>query len=278
MKIAISGISGFLGSHLAAFFSKENEVSGISTSIREIPEIPVYSFEQLHQIDNPDIVIHCHAAVASGNTAPDQKTLFDANVLATEKITAYFPKAAHLYISSVSVYGAFPETIDECSAASPLTDYAISKYWGEIAVLKSEKSAVIRLSSLFGNGMKENTLIPNYTNQAVQNEQIEVWGNGERKQNYIHISDVAKLIEAIILKQAWNRNVFLGVDEQEHSNLETAKIIASLTRAEIVFKHTDHALSVHYNNIFTQNSVNWRPETTLSEGLKQYLAWKKRQS
>ena len=278
MKIAISGISGFLGSHLAAFFSKENEVSGISTSRHQNPEIPVYTFAELDQINNPDVVIHCHAAVASGNTTPDQKTLFEANVLATEKITAHFPKAAHLYISSVSVYGAFPGTIDEHSAASPLTDYAMSKYWGEMTVLKLEKSAILRLSSLFGNGMKENTLLPNYMNQALQNKQIDVWGKGERKQNYIHISDVAKLIETIISTQSWNRQIFLGVAEKELSNLEVAEIIASETRAEIVFKHTDHALSVHYNNIFTQNSLNWQPETTLSEGLKQYLAWKKRQS
>lgn len=277
MKITISGISGFLGANLALFFSEENEVTGISTSTA-VSKFKVYDFKQLEQIAKPDVIIHCHAAVASGNLVLDQETLFRGNVQATEQIVNHFPDAAHLYISSASIYGNAVGTIQEKSSTEPLSAYAISKLWGENIVLKAKKSAVLRLSSLYGNGMKENTLIPNYTNQAIKNHQIEVWGKGERKQNYFHVSDAALLVEAIIKKNDWNQQIYLGTSDKEYSNLEIAKIIAAETQSEIIFKNNDYALSVHYNNSFTQNSLNWQPQTTIAAGLKQYTAWKKRQS
>jgi len=277
MKIAISGISGFLGANLALFFSKENKVTGISTSAIAA-NFRVYDFTQLELMEHPDVVIHCHAAVVSGNTVLDNETLFNGNVHATDKIVNQFPKAAHLYISSASVHGSSAGTIHEKTPVAPLSAYAIAKLWGENIVLKAEKSVVIRLSSLYGNGMKENTLIPNYTNQAIKNHQIEVWGKGERRQNYFHISDAATLLEAIIRKNDWSQQIYLGTSDKEYSNIEIAKMIAAETQSEIIFKNNDNALSVHYNNSFTQNSLNWQPQTAITTGLKQYTAWKRRQS
>jgi hypothetical protein len=49
--------------------------------------------------------------------------------------------------------------------------------------------------------MKENTLIPNYINQGLIKKEIEVWGNGSRLQNYIHVNDVVNVIELIIAKK-----------------------------------------------------------------------------
>ena len=52
----------------------------------------------------PDVIIHCHAAVSSGLDVVDKKTLFEGNVLATDKIVKKFPSAKHIYFSTVSVY------------------------------------------------------------------------------------------------------------------------------------------------------------------------------
>lgn len=274
--IAITGIGGFLGSYLARFFSTENEVVGISSSKAEAG-IPVYSFEDLDQIDSPDVVMHCHAAVASGTTILDADTLYNGNVAATQKIVDQFPDAKHLYISSVSIYGLTSELITEGTTPNPQTDYAQSKFEAEKIIQRQTNSAIIRLSSLYGIGMKPNTLIPNYVNQALQNQQIEVWGTGERKQNYFHIDDAARLIQAIIHKNCWKQTIFLGVSKKEYTNLEIAQLIAAATHSQIVHKNEDHSLSVKYDNTFTQNTLNWHPEMEVENAIKSYIEWRKKQ-
>lgn len=265
-----------MGAHLAAFFSQADEVIGISTSVSKGET--VFGFDQLDRMPKLDTIIHCHAAVASGTTVLDPATLFEGNVAATQKITAQFPDARHIYISSVSVYGDNTGLISEDTPPNPITDYAKSKLEAEQIIGQCEKSAIIRLSSLFGNGMKENTLIPNYTNQALQNGTIEVWGSGERRQNYFHVSDAATLVLAIINNEEWQQRVYLGTSGKEYSNLEIAQIIASETGATIVHKNNDNALSVQYNNSFTQKNLNWHSQTQTPEGIKAYIQWKKRQS
>lgn len=275
MTIAISGIGGFLGSYLMHFFSDRNVV-GISTSQAHIGNSRIFRFEALDQVPDPEIVIHCHAAVASGTVVLDHDTLYNGNVHATEQLADQFPNAKHIYISTVAVYGNNQEAITESTPPDPQTEYAKSKWQAEQIILKLHKSVIIRLSSLFGNGMKENTLIPNYTNQALRDNQIEVWGTGERKQNYIHVNDVATLIQAIIGKDLYEQQIFLGTAAFECANIEIAQIIASETGAEIVHRNEDHALSVQYNNTFTQKTLNWLSQTNTAEAIKAYIQWKKR--
>lgn len=276
MKIAITGIGGFLGANLVDFLRPKAEIVGISTSTK-MATVPVYGFDELGQVQTPDVIVHCHAAVASGTTMLDAETLRKGNIDATQQIVNQFPEAKHLYISSVSIYGNNPDRITEQTIPNPQTDYAKSKFEAEQIIQKQKKSAIIRLSSLYGNGMKENTLIPNYVNQALQNKPIEVWGTGERRQNYFHVNDAARLIVAIIEKDTWQSPVFLGVSDNEYANIEIAQLIASATGSPIVHRNDDASISVRYNNAFTQNTLNWHPETQIETGIKAYIQWKEKQ-
>lgn len=278
MTVAISGIGGFLGARLAQSLPADFTVIGISTSAQS-RSFPVFGFGQLDQIKIvPDAIVHCHAAVASGTTVLDAQTLEAGNITPTKQLIDRFPQARHLYISSVSVYGNPTGIITENTVVNPQTDYAKSKSDAEQLIESQAKSAIIRLSSLYGEGMKENTLIPNYVNQALQNNVIEVWGTGARRQNYFHVDDAAALVKAVLQSDHWNHPVFLGVSDGEFSNLELAQIIAGQTGASVIHKNSDSSLSAEYNNTFTQNSLNWHPQTQFTKALKAYIQWKKRQS
>lgn len=278
MLIAITGVSGFLGSHLVAFFSENHEVIKISSSVQEDLSNAVYSINKLDNINKtPEVVIHCHAAVASGMNLVDNQTLFDGNVLATQKVVNQFPKSKHIFISTVSVFGNASSVKKEYSDIQPSTDYAISKIWAEKIVLQSDHSVVLRLSSLYGIGMKENTLLPKYINQALGHQKIEVWGKGLRKQNYIHVSDVVYLIDKIVLRNIWDKKIFLGVGNKEYSNIELAQIISGITNAEIVCVNEDNSPSYHYENSQTRSALNWQPLADISSEIKKIIEWKQKQ-
>ena len=239
--------------------------------------VPVFSsLDEIHF--TPDVIVMCHAAVASGSHSIANDTLLAVNVDWTAKILDMFPLSKCIYISSVSVYGEPMETITEYSSVNPLSDYAKSKYIGEQIVMRNPRNSVIRFSSLYGAGMKAHTLLPIYCNQALRNKKIEVWGNGSRFQNYIHVSDAVALISKVVVFEDAIPFPVLGVFAKEYSNLQVAKVLAEATDSEIVFINADASKSFFYDNKISQKVLNWQPKMTIEVGLKKYLEWKEKQS
>lgn len=279
-KIIISGIKGFLGNRLKDLLQKDFELYGIDkeTSLEE--GIKTYSSEILEEIDvKPDFLILCHAAVSSGSTMLGNDLLYKVNVSLTEKIVAKFQTSKIIFISTASIYNLESGVISESTIDSPQNAYSITKYWTEKVVLNTNRAVVVRLSSLYGTNMKENTIIPNYINQALSNNTIEVWGQGERYQNYIHVDDVCNLVNEIVEQHATLVNeIILAVHNKEYSNLDLAKIIASETRSNVEFVKTDNSISLHYDNKKTQALLNWAPKANFKKEISNYIKWKQKRS
>lgn len=277
MKILITGISGFLGRNLIKRLN-QHELFGLDIQEDIIEGVKVFSSSTLEKLDlNVDVVVICHAAVASGTEVLSNNLLFDVNVSLTEKIVNKFKDAFVVYVSTASIYDINLELVYENSTINPQSQYAISKFWGEKVVLNNKRSTSIRLSSLYGIGMKENTLIPNYINQALENDSIQVWGRGSRLQNYIHVDDVAHYISLIIENQEkFYGKLFLGVSKKEYSNLQIAQIIAQITKSEIKFVNEDNSKSFCYNNDYTTGFLNWEPAISIENSLQNYIEWKQK--
>lgn len=277
--VLISGIKGFLASNLATLLKDDYVVYGIGLTSEIFNAFEVFASSEINNINiNPDYLVLCHAAVASGNFSPSKEELFEVNVNVTKRIIEKFPKAKIIYISTASIYDGTTNLIDEKSIDNPQNDYAKSKLLAEKLILKSENGMVFRLSSLYGIGMKENTIIPNYISQALQNNCIEVWGKGDRKQNYIFVEDACNYIKNAIKKfDAVKNNVLLCVDKKEFSNLEIAQIIAKNTNSKIILVKEDFSKSLHYDNSLTRKLLNWEPKTNFEAEIHNYITWKKEQ-
>ncbi|MBP1224042.1 NAD-dependent epimerase/dehydratase family protein [Flavobacterium sp. 1355] len=276
-KILITGIKGFLGSNLA-YSLRNHKLFGLGRKEEFFEDIQVFSSNELEKLDpNIDIIIMCHAAVASGNTLLSNDVLYEINVCLTEKIVAKFPQAFIIYLSTASIYKITPLFIREQSNIYPQSNYALSKLWAERIVLLHKKASVLRISSMFGISMKENTLIPNYVNQALSNKEILVWGNGARLQNYIHVDDVIRYITLMIdAQKKVIGQIILGVSTKEYSNLEIAQIISDITNAKIKFVNEDNSSSVKYNNEFSTTLLNWKQEINIEKRLQKYIEWKQK--
>lgn len=279
-KIIISGINGFLGNRLKEILIEEFQVYGIGTNEYIDGEIKVFSSNNLDEINiEPDYIILCHAAVSSGNISLESDLLYKVNVKLTNYIVTKFPTAKVVFISTASIYHIDGKLISEDTIDSPTNDYSISKYWAEKLVLKTKRAVIIRLSSLFGENMKENTIIPNYVNQALNNKRIEVWGEGKRQQNYILVDDVCLLIKNIVHNhEKVLSKIVLAVSNREYSNLELANIIANETKATIEFKNQDNSISLNYNNKKTQNLLKWSSNSDFKQEMIKYITWKQKQS
>lgn len=278
-KIIISGINGFLGNRLKELLNNRFQICGIGSEESNDGEIKVFSSSDLDNITiEPNYIILCHAAVSSGTISLETDLLYKVNVKLTADIITKFPTSKIIFISTASIYHMDGELINEDTINCPKNDYSISKYWAEKVVLQTKRAAIIRLSSMFGINMKENTIIPNYVNQAIRNNKIEVWGEGKRQQNYILVDDVCMLILDVINNHEKVVNeILLAVSNREYSNLELAKIIAKETKAEIKFVNQDNSISLNYNNKKTQNLLNWSSKTDFTQEIIKYITWKEKQ-
>lgn len=273
MKVLITGAKGFIGGNLLDLLS-DYDTKGIARNEESINKKKIYSFDRLSEIKfQPEVLIMCHGAVASGTTIISDTTLFDSNITLTKMVLNKFKDAFVIYLSSCSVYKITDNTlIKEISPIYPNSTYSISKLWGEILSFQRKNSVVIRLASVYGSSMKENTLIPSYIKAAMKNNIINVWGLGKREQNYIHINDLAQMIKKIIQKRKkLSNHILLGVYDKEYSNKQVAKIISNLTNCDVKFVNEDKSPSFNYDNQFSRSLLDWHPQIDLNTGIKKYI-------
>jgi UDP-glucose 4-epimerase len=277
--ILITGINGFLARNLVNLLNKNFSIFGLGKSAEFINNVEVFSSSKIDNIKiSPDFIIICHAAVASGTYSPTNDELQEVNVNLTQKIINQFPNSKIVYVSTASIYDSNSKIIKEISTDNPLNEYAKSKLEAENIVFKTNNSVILRMSSIYGIGMKENTIIPNYINQALQRGVIEVWGNGQRKQNYLFVNDACKYIKYSIQKfDSIKNKVLLSVDVNEFSNIELAQIIAQATNSKINYVNDDFSKSLHYDNSLTCSLLNWEPKTNFEAEINNYIKWKKKQ-
>ena len=273
MRILISGVKGFIGKNLLNHL-KQYDLIGLGRNEELINGTKIYSTKKLSKIPfEPDIIILCHAAVASGSNSISNDELFESNVSLTKEILKKFRNSFIIYLSSCSIYKIDQnKVVKENSEIDPNSSYSISKLWGEKLSFQRENAVILRLSSVYGPSMKANTIIPNYINSALSKKVIEVWGKGVRYQNYIHVDDVVEMIKCIIKKKSKLKNeILLGVFKKEYQNLDLAKIISKYIDCKIRFSKTDLSPSIKYDNLHTLSILEWKPKIDLDKGIKKYI-------
>ncbi len=277
MKVLVTGISGFLGEAIAELLPVQHELIGVGGKSRKGFFQKYYASEIDVLNDEPDLIVMTHGAVVSGSDNISMNELREANVEFTRSILKRFPNTPCIYTSTVSVFKVNESAIFENSEVDPTTEYALTKLEAEGLIDSHPNSTVVRLSSLFGPGMRENTILPVLVNQAIEQNEMTVYGNGNRTQNYIHVRDAAGLILKLIDEKGSWMSLYLGTYINEFSNNEIAEIISNLTGATIRYIGTDNSASFRYDNSRSRTQINWSPSISVEEGLKEYIEWKKRQ-
>lgn len=191
MRIAITGVSGFVGRHLATRLAARGEhLAGIG------PESdPPAGLEDWHRADlrdppaliqavaaaRPDAVIHLAAQSSAAASFEDPAGTFEVNALGTwhllEAVRARAPRARVLLVGTSEVYGPQPEGshVGEDTPFRPVSPYALSKaaadVMGEIAH-RRDGLDVVRTRSFghSGPGQAPRFFLPSFAAQIAEIE------------------------------------------------------------------------------------------------------------
>ena len=87
---------------------------------------------------------------------------------------------------------------------------------GEEMVKQNSSYSILRFSSLFGIGMKQDNFIRRAIEQALEKNNIVLFGDGLRKQNYLNVNQAVEYLVATA--DCKDNFIGLAVDNVSYSN------------------------------------------------------------
>ena len=109
-----------------------------------------------------------------------------------------------IYMSSASVYGFSNDIVSELSTTNPLTEYAKAKVNNENFILDNEfsfQTIILRNSTAFGysKNLRLDLVVNDLTFDGFFNKKIKLLSDGTPKRPLVHIHDICKLIDLILI-------------------------------------------------------------------------------
>jgi UDP-glucose 4-epimerase len=293
-KILITGINGFIGSHLGSGFTNKQNLYGLDTgAVCSVPGIHNYyqmilpntDFEDLIKSICPDYCIHCAGSASVPLSVEHPSIDFDAGPITIFYIQDAIRKSriscTTILFSSAAVYGN-PRNlpVSEESPLNPVSPYGYHKVMSEI-ILKEFYAIyglpyiILRIFSAYGNGLKKQLLWD--ACQKIITKDSLFWGTGEETRDFIHIDDIVKIVKLCIEKNVENKILNLGSGIQ----VSIKTLIHSI--AECIGYPSDQIR--FKGKIRDGDPLNWEADislirslgftstVTLDKGVKEYVRW-----
>ena len=303
-SVALIGGGGFIGTNLSSFFNKKDYnilIIGRSvdenTSNKKIQKrlIDVNKtsklIEAVQEYENVIWLVNDLVPSSSRDSLVDD---FSFNVSPLIHFLESANKLKNLkrfvFISSGgTIYGDSPNRIllNEENIKNPLSAYGLSKIITEnyiefITKRSSFESIIIRPSNVYGNhqNFKKPQGIVGYAfNAIINNETIDLYGEGKVIRDFIHVLDLAEAIKCCIENKHQISNVeTYNVSSQEGVTInEILNLINKVSQSEIqtkskpsrVFDCEFNVLSIHKIN----SKLGWKPKIKINEGLENVWNW-----
>jgi len=266
VKILLTGSTGLVGSSILESLATENfEVWHISRNKKPAYFVDNWieadicdvskTMDLIRKIGKIDILIHNAAIVKSPSNIFEYEELVKANIQFTAQIFnwALEKKITVFYISSMGVIQRpIPSKINEHSKTGAQDPYFFSKLAGEQLLALSNglnRFYVLRISSPVSLNYDNmpNTVIKKMIVSATEKGEVHVFGKGERKQNFVSVTDISNAILKIICKDNVESGIYNIASESNITMGELAEIIAFKFKAKIIHVGNDPLENEHWN-------------------------------
>lgn len=298
MNVFITGIAGFMGSHLADhFLSKGHKVGGndnlIGGARETVPDGATFSNADCRDLDsmqkltrNYDILIHTAATAHEGLSvfSPSfiTKNIFEASVTVfSAGISNSVKRIVHC--SSMARYGNIQPPFSEDMICQPTDPYGIAKLASEQVLRNLCETHGITYNiaiphNIVGSRQRYDDPFRNVLSimmhRALKQQPLVVYGNGSQIRCFSHISECVDSIYLLATDSAIQNDVFnIGPDEGEITILELAHKINAITgnSAGIAFypdrpREVKHAVC---SSDKARAKLNYRPRKSIDEAIEE---------
>jgi UDP-glucose 4-epimerase len=302
VKVFITGIAGFLGSHLAdAFLADGHEVSGIDNLIGgyrdNVPdncrfaEADCNHAELIHDLmRGSDVVYHC-AATAYEGLSVFSPHLVTQNIVtaSTGVISAAIANRVKRFVmcSSMARYGTNVVPFSEYMTPAPQDPYGIGKYASELLLRNLAEThgmewVIAVPHNIIGPRQKYDDPYRNvasiFVNLMLQGRQPTLYGDGEQRRCFSFISDdVAPLVQMATHPACVGEVINIGPEDEFVTIRQLAEIIARLLRFDLHPNYTkarpQEVQFANCSNRKAKNLLGYEPKVSLEQGLREMIFW-----
>lgn len=309
MALLITGVAGFVGSHLAERLLEEGfDLIGVDSfldyypkeikenNLRRVIKNPKFKFIEANLLglnlkeifEQVEAVFH-QAAIPGvrASWGKDFSQYVENNIQATQVLLEACKDVKikkFIYASSSSVYGDSDELpIKETSPTQPVSPYGVSKLAGEHLTSLYFKgygipTVSLRYFTVYGPRQRPDMGFHKFISAVLLGREIDIYGTGEQTRDFTFIGDA---VEA-------NLQAFFGGKEGEAYNvgggsriklIETIRIIEEISgrRADLKYRDPQRGDAKHtYADVSkAKRDFGYSPEVNIYEGLKTHYEWLK---
>ena len=304
MKYLVTGGAGFIGSHLCERLAKKGEVvcldnfdpyyspqvkwNNIEPLIEhpdfELVEGSILDKELLHRVfEDVDYVFHNAAQAGVRISVENPGKTHEVNATGTLnvlEIAANSGVKKVINASSSSVYGKVSYLpFDEEHPNVPVSPYGASKLVAEhycrvFSELHDLETVSLRYFTVFGPKMRPDLAINIFTGKALNNEPIEIFGDGEKTRDFTFIDNI---IDGNLRAMERGNGVYnIGGGERVSINGLAEKIVKIVgSESEIIYGESVKGDAEHtWSDVSkARRELGYKPEVGLDVGLRRYVEW-----
>jgi len=311
-KALVTGVAGFIGSHLAERLVKEEfDVIGIDSfedyyprwikekNIESLLRSPKFTFIEANLLsDNlldpsrtpsnlKEIDYIFHQAAQAGvrrSWGADFQVYTNNNILATQKLLE-LSKGLNIkkfiYASSSSVYGnAQSLPIRESIPPKPLSPYGASKLAAEsLCHLYWRNFGIpvvsLRYFTVYGPRQRPDMAFHKFIKGILRNEEIYIYGDGRQTRDFTYVSDIVE--SNLLALQSPSGEVFNIGGGKRLSLMNALNLIEALLERRARVKKIDAQKGDVHNTWAdiekAERVMGYEPRVSLEEGLKREISW-----
>ena len=287
MNIIVTGGAGFVGTNLLLKLSKNSKhklysIDNYSTGLKsnEIEGVQYYDCDirpynkvntqiLLHEL-KPDIIFHLAAVARIQPSFKDPMNYFTTNANGTLILADWCCK------NDIPIIYAGSSSHHSGKFSNP---YTFSKDVGEeilqlFALNFNLKYSIARFYNVYGpNQLTEGgytTLIGRWINNLQKGLPCEIYGDGEQRRDFTHVSDIVDALIKIMEQQAYHKDFELGRGKNYSVNE-----VASMFNVTPIYKDAKpgEARNTLCESKLAKDMLGWEPKINLLDYIKT-LKWK----
>ena len=305
MTIFVTGGAGFIGSNFVhllkgncyddivvldklTYAGDMENLSPLSVIVKGVDIAYKRRLEDLFQQYRPKYIFNFAAETHVDNSIGDVSPFIDTNIIGTINLldlsVKYDVQKFH-HISTDEVYGALgydDPPFTETTPYDPQNPYAASKASSDHFVMTYHNTyglptTITNCSNNYGPRQHVEKLIPKTISNILQNKPIPVYGKGENIRDWIYVEDHCKAILDLWYVGGEGQKYNIG-GECEVKNIDLVKMIIKIMGAsEDLIQYVDdrpgHDLRYAIDNAKIKNTVAFKPEYSLMDGLTKTIEW-----
>jgi len=309
MKAVITGVAGFIGSHLAErllgqgwdvvgvdnfdpFYDpavkRRNLAACLASARFRLIEADVRDGQAMDRVmaERPDAIVHLAAKAGVRPSIAEPRVYADVNVNGT--VTCL--EAAHrgdvtrfVFASSSSVYGnnrKVPFSEDD-NVDFPISPYAATKKAGELICHTYHHShgldvTCLRFFTVYGPRQRPDLAIHKFTRLIERGCPLPIYGDGTMMRDFTYIDDIVDGVVAAIERCKGYHIYNLGESRPISVNDLVAELEQALgkgARRELHPRQPGDVDRTFADVTRAVKELGYQPKTTIQEGLRRFVEW-----